>query len=223
TEIKNPTLFGLALQAVIFIYTIGVFLLYRWFKTGKNVRSTLLWSLAFLCYGSTFIGMVFQSLGYVWADMKVAGIFFLYRQTMIWWIALMYVGTASVVTNSRKKQIIPAVVFFALGYAVFITGLLVVGDIDYTMYILLYSFWTPLCAAITYIFYLYGRDTKFASPKIIAIGFALLGITYLAWSPWHKVAFYYIWFFLFNVSIAIILLGYVLLPYEIKAKENASA
>ncbi len=46
-------------------------------------------------------------------------------------------------------------------------------------------------------------------------------MTYLAWSPWHFKDVYYIyliWFFAFNISLAIILVGYVMLPYEARAK-----
>jgi hypothetical protein len=214
-------LFGLALQSVVFISIIGAFLLYRWLKTGRKVTSSLVWAIAFLCYSSTFIGLMLQSLGFPWANSSNPGIFFLFRQTMIWWIGLMYVGIASIMTKSRKKRLVPGIMIIGLGYLVFGIGLLVFNDIEYTMYILLYTFWTPLCAAITYCFYLYGRDSKLASPKIIGIGFALLGLTYLAWSPWQNADvryIYYIWFFVFNISLAIILVGYVILPYEARAK-----
>ncbi|MBN2153424.1 MAG: hypothetical protein JW839_18360, partial [Candidatus Lokiarchaeota archaeon] len=103
----------------------------------------------------------------------------------------------------------------------FSIGLLALGQVEHTMYAFLYGLWTPLCAAITYFFYLYGRDAKLASPKVIGAGFALLGITYLAWAPWHHtdaIYIYFIWFFAFNISLAIILVGYVLLPYEARAK-----
>jgi hypothetical protein len=213
--------FGLALQAVILILIIGIFLLYRWIKTGKQAMSTLAWAIAFLAYSSTFFGLLFQSLGFSWANNTNSGIFFLFRQTMIWWIGLMYVGIASIMTKSWKKQLIPGIAFLGIGYSIFGIGLLVFNQIEYTMYAFLYGLWTPLCAAITYCFYLYGRDSKLASPKIIGIGFALLGITYLAWAPWHYSAgiyIYYIWFFMFNISLAIILVGYVVLPYEARAK-----
>jgi hypothetical protein len=218
---KTSTLFGLSMQAVVFIYTIGFFLLYRWVKTGKKVMSTLLWALAFLIYGITFIGLIFQSFGFEWANSKDPILFFLYRQSMIWWIALMFAGVATIFTKSVKKQFVPAILLLAIGYMWFFIGLFGLRDVEYTMYIFLYSFWVPVCAAITYFFYIYGRNGKVTSPKIIALGFAMLGITYLAWSAWHVTAVmyvYYLWFFTFNISLAIILIGYVVLPYEMKAK-----
>ena len=215
------TLLGLSIQAVFFIYTIGFFLLYRWVKTGKSVISTLLWALAFLIYGITFIGLIFQSFGFAWANSKDPTLFFLYRQSMIWWITLMFAGIASIFTKSIKKQVIPALFFLGIGYMWFFIGLFGFGNIEYTMYVFLYSFWVPVCAAIAYFFYMYGRNGKVASPKIIAFGFAMLGITYLAWSAWHIAAVmyvYFLWFFTFDISLTIILLGYVVLPYEMKAK-----
>jgi hypothetical protein len=228
-ELKgNFFVFGLALQAVVLILIIGIFLLYRWIKTGKQVISTLVWAIAFLTYSSTFFGLLFKSfrtpsnaLLFAWADDTIPSIFFLFRQTMIWWIGLMYIGIASIMTKSRIKQIVPGIAFIGLGYLIFGIGLLGFGQIEFTMYAFLYGLWTPLCAAITYCFYLYGRDSKLASPKIIGVGFALLGITYLAWAPWHYTAgiyIYFIWFFAFNISLAIILVGYVMLPYEARAK-----
>ena len=132
----------------------------------------------------------------------------------------MYVGTAKILTKSVSKQVLPAIIMLVFGYFWFYYGLLVLQDIEYTMYVFLYTLWTPLCATIAYCFYLYGVQLKFIAPKIIAAGFALLGITYLAWAPWHTSApeVYFIWFFLFDISLPIILMGYVILPYEIKIK-----
>lgn len=214
-------LFGLSLQAIVLIYAIGFFLLYRWFKTGRKVESTLLWAIAFLCYGFVFIGLLLQSLGFAWANSNVPSLFFAYRNVMIIWVSLMYIGIAQVLTNSRKIQLIPAIIFIILGYIWFVVGLFGLADIEYTMYVFLYTLWTPLCVTITYCFVLYGREARLASPKIIAIGFGLLGVTYLAWSPWHlpDVSYIYlIWFSIFNISLVFILLGYALLPYETAAK-----
>jgi len=85
-------------------------------KNGETGISTLAWAIAFLCYGLTFIGMMLQSLGVWWADSTKADIFFIYRQTMIWWIGLMYVGIASIMTKSRIKQLVPGIIFIGFGY-----------------------------------------------------------------------------------------------------------
>ncbi len=219
--------FGLSLQAVIFIYVIAAFLLYRWKVTGKSNVSTLTWGIAFLLYGLVFIGMILESLGVPWANTKdpVNGpiTFFGWRQFMILWVALMYYGISTILTDNKRVCLVPALIMLGFGYLWFIIGLLVLVDISLTMYVFLYSLWTPLCATIAYSFLLYGRQAHLVSPKILTGGFALLGITYLAWAPWHfasVIYIYFIWFALFDVSLAFIMLGFVVLPYEIKGKER---
>ena len=212
---------GLSIQALVFIYTIGIFLLWRWIKTGKKNTPSLLWSLAFLIYGIVFIGMFFQDIGFAWADASNATLFFLYRQPMIIWAALMYLGIAKILNFSKKWQWIITSAILAIGYIWFAYSLLVVPNIEFTMYVYLYTQWTPLCVSIAYCFFLYGKQFSFLSPRIMALGFALLGISYLGWAPWHKLAvkyIYYLWFTVFVIGLAFTLIGYLLLPYEIAAK-----
>ncbi len=221
----QPTffVFGFSLQAIIFIYVIAIFLLYRWKVTGKSNVSTLTWGVAFLLYGITFIGMLLDSLGFPWANNKDPTIFFGFRQFMILWVALMYYGISTILTDSKRARLVPALVMLGFGYAWFAIGLFGMKDIEFTMYVFLYSLWTPLCATVAYSFLLYGRQAQLVSPKILTGGFALVGITYLAWAPWHfgpVIYIYFIWFALFDVALAFIMLGYIVLPYEIKAKEK---
>ncbi len=215
--------FGLSLQAIIFIYVIAIFLIYRWKVTGKSNVSTLTWGIAFFLYGIVFIGMMLESLGVGWANSQDPAIFFVWRQFMILWVTLMYYGISTILTDNKKVRLVPALVVLGFGYAWFAIGLFGMASVEFTMYVFLYSLWTPLCATVAYSFLLYGRQVQLVSPKILTGGFALLGITYLAWAPWHfssVIYVYYIWFALFDVSLSIIMLGYLLLPYEIRAKEK---
>ncbi len=220
-------LFGLSMQAVIFIYSIAIFLIFRWIKTGKNNISTLLWAIAFMVYGIVFIGLIFLSFGMSWANTRTDAIlFFIWRNPMIIWVALMYVGIAKILTESKKVQYVPAIVFAIIGYITFIFGLLLFPNeigINGTMALFLYTLWVPLCYVIGYSFYLYGKQMKINSARLISLGFVVIGITYMAWAPWHVgavIEVYYFWFFMFNVGLVIILMGYVVMPYEIKAKNN---
>lgn len=221
--------FSLSLQAIIFIYIIVIFLFYRWKVTGKSNVSTLVWAIAFALYGIVFIGMMLESLNISWAKSSDPTLFFWWRQPMILWVALMYYGISTILTDNKRVRILPAVLMLGVGYSIFVFGLFVLRGLDVsetinnTMYGFLYSLWTPLCAVIAYSFLLYGRQDHLASPKILTGGFALLGITYLAWAPWHfqeVIYIYYIWFALFDVSLAFIMLGYIVLPFEIKGKEK---
>ena len=218
--------FGLSLQSVIFIYSLAIFLMYRWVKTGKKNTSTLLWSIAFIFYGIIFIGLIFNSFGLEWANTTTEPIlFFMWRNFMIIWVSLMYVGIAKILTDSKKLQYYPAIIFVITGYIIFIIGLLVVQNINGTMAVFLYTLWCPLCMIIGYSFYLYGKQIKISSAMMISIGFVLLGITYMAWAPWHVgavIEIYYFWFFMFNISLVLILMGFVVMPFEIKAKKNVA-
>jgi hypothetical protein len=218
--------FGLSLQAIVFIYTIAGFLLYRWKFTGKSNVSTLSWSVAFLLYGIVFIGMLLESLGVPWANSKDPIIFFGFRQFMILWVALMYYGISTILTDNKRVRLVPALVMLGFGYMWFAIGLLAMADIVLTMYVFLYTLWTPLCATISYSFLLYGRQAKLVSPRILTWGFAGVGISYLAWAPWHFTSvlyIYYVWFFIFDIGLSFIMLGYVVLPFEMRVKEKTES
>ncbi|MBD3353774.1 MAG: hypothetical protein GF364_19995 [Candidatus Lokiarchaeota archaeon] len=208
-------LLTLSIQAVILSYTIGIYLFYRWFKTGRSNVSTLSWSLAFLIYGILFAGLVLQSFGFSWANMNDPTIFFLYRHVMIIWTALMYYGVSHIITREQKWHYLPTLFILISGYIIFTFGLLYAGDIELTMYIFLYSVWVPICVLVIYLFWLYGINSNTTSPKIISLGFVVLAITYLLWAPTHTSFMYYIAYAFFVLSLVCILIGFVILPYEI--------
>ena len=98
-----------------------------------------------------------------------------------------------------------------------------------TMYGFLFLCFIPVCLIIAYMFLLYGRKSNLIAPKYLTVGFSWLAITYAFWGPWRapeNVYMYFIMFFLFIISLAIILLGFVLIPREqealrYKKSENA--
>ena len=175
--------------------------------------------------------MALESLGIPWVNRTQPTIFYFFRSGMVVWAALMYLGISKILNFSKTFQWIPTVVIVVFGYFWFTYGLLIVTvtppmtNVDYTMYGFVYLLWTPVAAAIAYCFYLYGGQFKFLSPRIMAVGFALLGISYLGWAPWHTSApyIYLLWFFLFVMSLAFVMTGYLLLPYEIAAKTRPPA
>jgi hypothetical protein len=220
---KTFFVFSLGLQATVFIYMNGIYLMNRWRITGKSNKSTFYWGIAFLIYGILFIGVMFQALGYSWANMNQPVYFFIFRQFMIIWAALMYYGMATIIIQSKKYQIIPTIAILVFGYIIFYLGLFVFNSVEFTMYIFLYTIWTPICLILAYMFYLYGKAYNIVSPKISTLGFVLCAITYCFWAPFHfstVVYIYYIWFSIFNISLAIIFIGFILLPYEIDKKVN---
>lgn len=217
------TLFSFSVQGTLLLYAIGGFLLHRWLATGRQNTSTLCFGIAFCVYGVLLVGLVCQALGFPWADMTDPALFFAWRHVMILWAALMYHGLARIVTKNRKIRVYPAVAIVASGYAIFVWGLLFVGDIELMMYAFLYSVWSPVCFLLVYLFWLFSKKVGISAPKIIAVGFVCLSTTYLFWAPTHGTYNYWLIYALFNVSNALILIGFVILPYQIRLLELTRA
>ncbi|MFH0962195.1 MAG: hypothetical protein V1820_05945 [archaeon] len=204
-------LFGLSLQATVIILWIGGYLLYRW-NLGKRKNSTqLVWGVSFLLYSVVFIGMALQALGFGFADAKLPWIFFVYRQFMILWLAGIYWGLAGIVfaKENRLARILPTAAILLIGYGIFANGLFIVKDVEYTMYSFLYLLFVPVCFILSRIFWKYAQLASATFARYLSIGFAGIGITYLAWAPWHKTTFYFVWFFLYVLSLIPLLVGFL--------------
>ena len=104
-------------------------------------------------------------------------------------------------------------------YGWFVLGLFILEDIVVTMYGFLFLCFIPVCIIIAYMFLLYSRRTGLTAPRYLTVGFSWLAITYAFWAPWRgeSVYMYFIMFFLFIISLAIIFLGFVLIPREQEA------
>lgn len=228
-DILNPALgnyynlvtFGLGLDSTILIWLIASFLLYRWFKGGRSNTSLLVWSLGFLIYSVTFFAHILKGWGIPWANENASpGNFFLWRFGMILWAGGSLYGILRILVKDKKTQILPAIAVICLGFIWFIYGLFFSGDanpIEYTMYTFLFAIWIPICFSISYIFFLYGRRSKSSGPKILFSGYLGLTITYMGWAPWHfseVIYFYFVWYFLFLLSLVPILIGFILLSKE---------
>ena len=230
-EILDPTLgnfynlvtFGLGLDTTIIIWTIGGFLLYRWLKGGHSNPSLLVWGIGFLIYSSTFVAHIFKGLGFNWANENISsGSFFLWRFGMIIWAAASLYGILRILSEDKKIQIIPPLAVIGTGFTWFSYGLFVVGDIEWMMYGFLFAIWIPICFSISYIFLVYGRRANVLGPKILFIGYLGLTITYMGWAPWHftdVIYFYFVWYFLFLLSLVPILAGFMMLSKEAGEKE----
>nr|MDO8113699.1 hypothetical protein [Candidatus Sigynarchaeota archaeon] len=215
------TLFCFSIQGCALLYIIGGFLIVRWIKTGKSNTATLCWGLAFCAYGFLLIGLIMQALHLPWADMTQPGIFFIYRNVMIIWAALMYNGIMRIITQNKKWVLYPTILILVSGYSIFIVGLSLTS-IEHMMYAFLYSIWIPVCILIVYLFWMHGRMMQIKSSKILTIGFLMLTVTYVAWSSTHATYNYYIIYALFNIANTFILIGFVILPYETRIKQLES-
>jgi hypothetical protein len=225
-DILNPTLgnfynlvtFGLGLDTTVILWTIGAFLLYRWFKGGRINHSLLVWGVGFFVYSITFVAHIFKGWGFVWANENSSPeAFFFWRFGMILWAGASLYGILRILTEDKKIQIIPPIAAMGAGFAWFGYGLFVVEDIEWMMYGFLFAIWIPICFSISYIFLYYGRKAGVTGPKILFIGYLGLTITYMGWAPWHfptVIYFYFVWYFLFLLSLVPILVGFMMLSKQ---------
>jgi hypothetical protein len=216
-------LFGLALDTIILLWWIAGFLLYRWFKTGKKNPSLIIWSISFFIYSITFVAHLFRALGYSIANENLSVFhFFMYRWGMIVWAAGILYGLSKILTENKTYQLIPSVITLILGFTWLILGLFIIpskNPIEFTMYLFLNTIWIPVCFTMFYIFAYYGYKTKQNGPKLVALGFFVLMISYYGWAPWHfsdLVYIYFIWYFIFLLSLTPILIGFIVMAVEEK-------
>ncbi len=227
-EILDPTLhpynlvtFGLGLDTTVLLWTIGAFLIYRWNQGGRTNISLLVWGIGFFIYSITFIAHIFKGWGYPWANENASSeLFFLWRFGMIIWAGASLYGILRIITEKKLLQIVPPVVAMGTSFAWFYYGLFVVetaNNIEWMMYGFLFAIWIPICFSISYIFLIYGRKANISGPKILFLGYLGLTITYMGWAPWHfanVVYFYFVWYFLFLLSLVPILIGFMMLSKE---------
>ena len=229
-EILNPTAgnyynlvtFGLGLDTTVIIFTIASYLIYRWHSGGRSNTSLLIWGISFFVYSVTFIAHIFRGLGFPLANENFSEeLFFLYRFGMILWAGGSLYGILRILVDDKKLQIIPSLTVIGVGTLWFSYGLFIVRDIEFMMYGFLFAIWIPICFSISYIFLVYGRKSGHSGPKILFIGYLGLTITYMAWAPWHfsaVVYFYFVWYFLFLLSLIPILVGFIVLSKETEEK-----
>ncbi|MFX0120203.1 MAG: hypothetical protein ACFFCU_19095 [Promethearchaeota archaeon] len=219
--IDSYDLFGASLTGFILLLIIGGYLLYRYFTKARPLEKApfqLIWGSSFLIYSITFLGLLLQAWGVDWADMTDPFIFLIWRSPMILWVAGMWIGVTKLYTDCPKCTYLAALIIVILGELWFFIGLILVGDIELTMYGFLYWEFVPMAFILAILWYNYGKGAGLNSPKVITAGFTLFGIAYLAWAPWHFDELRYIWFVWFNiflVSLAILLTGFYALPKEI--------
>ncbi|MHA1988353.1 MAG: histidine kinase dimerization/phospho-acceptor domain-containing protein, partial [Promethearchaeota archaeon] len=225
---QSYPIFILSFLAFTLIMFISGSLFYRWSKWGKhlNLRYHLTWGVSYLLFSIVFLGLMLESFGFDFANSKNPEIFFIFRQGMIFWAAGMWFGFAEILfsVHQQKKllQIIPAVLIIFISELWFIYGLLMVFDIELTMYGFLFSIFIPVSFTTAYMWYIFGFKryilTGYSKRAVfyLIIGFILLGITYAAWSPWHFADVQYvnvIWFGLFLIALTLMLIGFMMLPY----------
>lgn len=220
----NIMLLGLSMVSLFLLWGVGIYLFYRWVSTGQRISSTLCWAMAFLVYGILFVALCAQAFGVPWADMSYPVIFFEFRQVMIWFLALLWLGISIRLTDNLLLRFIPAILILVVSYAWFAWCLLyavhIVANLnEYIMYGFTFGVLIPVAFTLAYSFFLYGRTGGIHAPYYLAAGFAGLGIMYGSWAPWHLTSFYYICFFLFMSSVILIAIGFLMLSRDVELQK----
>lgn len=209
-------LFALANISAILLVGLGAFLLLRWYKYARKDLSLLLWGIGFLQYSLLFIGMCLDAVGVSGMDMHDPRIFFSFRQTMIIFVSLLYLG--GIIKLTENKYLTHGLTFLILvgSYGVFSYGLFIRGEIEWTMYFFLFVFLIPVSLLIANLFYQLGESRGVFSGKLLAVAWIYYAVTYGMWAPWHfpEVRYiYYIWFSQFLCSLVLMLVGFIILTF----------
>ncbi len=217
-------LFGASFTGFILLLLIGAILLYFYFSTRQSLDQApflLYWGISFLIYAITLLGLCMEALGFDFANMEEPLIFLFWRSPMIFWVAGMWIGTSKLFQDNFKINYIPALLIILLGEIWFIFGLLILGDVEFTMYGFLYWEFIPMGLVLAILWYNYGKRAELSSPKLITFGFLLFCLAYMGWAPWHFAELRYIWYILFHIfliGLSLIFTGFYSLPKEILAK-----
>lgn len=211
---KTFWLFGLASTSVILLSITGLYLLYK--HRQHNIKWALSWGLAFLFYAATFLGIALAAFGLVNRSNPV--MFFIYRTGMIIWAAGIFYGLSRMVTDNKMITKGLSLAILILGFGWFTNGLLIRGNIEYTMYGFLSFIFVPVSSALGYLFWRYDDMVNGSGMMWLSSGMFLMSLSYMAWAPWHHNFVYVLWFFVFNISLSLILTGLVNIPYEEMSK-----
>ena len=240
-EISDPysfSQFGLGIQSVFFLLLIAFYLLNRWKKSEYTNTSNLVFGLSFLAYTWLFIFIILSAFKdpsnsniYIFSfaniDNNITD-FFISREAQIIWTSGMLLGILFQLTSDKKMQLIPPILIFLITNAWFIFKLYLLPEetapetIVATMYVYLFICFIPVCLLIGYLFYTLGTKYKLLSPRFLGVGFYWLAFTYVGWGLWRisGLYMYIVMFFLFVIALVLILIGFILTPWEQKANRS---
>ncbi|MHA1978915.1 MAG: hypothetical protein ACW98F_00960 [Candidatus Hodarchaeales archaeon] len=195
--------FGLSLLAFTLLITIG----FKAYRYGFQPS----WSVTFIIYAITFLGMSLEALNVPVADMDIPLLFFLWRFPMVIYVSGLWINFAAFYTDKLYAKYIPAVIISILGGLWFIANLTFAADITLAMNGFLYGIFIPMTFLFGYSWYKFSKETRYTSSSSIAWGFILIGLVYSQWTLWDPTSLnplYSIAFTILNLSLFLILRGF---------------
>ena len=202
--------FVLSLSALFILSAIGFHLLTNRYRT--------VWSISFLLYAFTFLGLSLRIFDLPLTDINNPLIFQVWLLPLVLFISGVWIGTSSLFTEDNKVNYLPAFLILLIGEGWFLVGQFILKDITLTIFGLLYGLLIPVALFFVYSWFRFARNSPYASPWLLALGFLLMAVSYLFWNPWMSSnldQLYNIFFATFNVSLLVIFAGFFTLSRDL--------
>lgn len=202
--------FGFSLSSLFLLLSIGLFLLSHGYRP--------IWGMSFLIYAFSFLGLCLRALNFPFTDINNPFILHLWLLPLVFFISGMWIATSSLFDENKKITYLPALGILLLGESWFLIGLAIFRDVELISFGISFGLFIPMLIGLGYIWYRFGRDSIFASPSFLAIGFSLMGLIHFLWSPWQTEILgqiYYILFTVYIISLVLLFVGFRVLTKDL--------
>jgi len=194
---------GLSFSAFILLIMIGISSYRHGFQRS--------WSVIFVIYAITFLGLSFETLNFPIANMNNPLLFLIWRFPMVLYIAGLWINLANFYTDKSHLKYIPALGIAVLSGLWFIISLLMIDNIILAMNGFLYGIFIPITILSAFIWYRFSKETKYTGSSLIALSFLLIGLVYSQWTLWDPTSLnplYSISFTILNLALILLLRGF---------------
>lgn len=191
---------GLSFFAFILLILIGISSYSHGFQKS--------WSIIFVIYAITFLGLSLEALNLPIAKMDNPLLFLLWRFPVVLYSAGLWINLANFYTDKSHLKYIPAIGITVLSGLWFIISL---DNIVFAMSGFLYIIFIPITMLSAFIWYRFSKEMKYPGLSLIALSFLLIGLFYSQWTFWDPTSLnplYNISFTIFNLALILLLQGF---------------
>ncbi|MHA2295903.1 MAG: hypothetical protein ACXAEU_19665 [Candidatus Hodarchaeales archaeon] len=202
--------FSLSSSSLLLLLFTGLFLHFNGYRR--------VWGISFLVYATNFIGL---SMGFSSTDINDPIIFHFWFLPLVFFVAGIWIATSNLFSEEKRIVYLPAFLILVMGESWFIFSLLILRNVELAIIGFSYVMFIPLLISLAYIWYRFGKKTDFNSPWLLAVGFLLMGLTHVIWNPWLIEVpgqLYYIFFTVYNISLLVIVGGFITLSKDLFMK-----
>lgn len=201
---------GLSLAAFLLLLSIGSYLLTHGYRS--------IWGISFLIYAINFLGLCLKTLDFPFTNIDNPIIFHLWILPVVLFISSMWIAVSSFFVENKKIMYLPALFILILGESWFFISLSVFKDVELAIFGVSFGLLIPSLIYQGYIWYRFGKDSIYAPPSFLALGFSLMGLIQILWNPWQVGILgqmYFILFTLYIVSLVVIFVGFRNLTHDL--------